>query len=121
MKAVAFFALLLAGCDPGWKIEGTVVDSSGAPIAGASVALACPGAGTGAGPMPQTVVTDPSGHFSFGGVGGASTSGTCTLAIGKTGFTTKTIGAADACYRSTHAHNFATPCTPADGRVTLTP
>ena len=117
--AVAF--LLLGGCDPGWKIEGTVVDSSGAPIAGASVALTCPGGGTGAGPMPQTIVTDPTGRFQFGGVSGAGGSSKCSLAISKPGLSPKTITATDACHRSTQARNFTTPCGPSDGRVTLTP
>jgi hypothetical protein len=112
--------IVLAGCDPGWKIEGTVVDSSGAPIAGASVALACPGP-PGSGPAPQTIVTDPTGRFSFGGVSGAGASSTCTLAVSKTGFTTKTIGATDACHRSTKARNYGTPCAPTDGRVVLAP
>jgi hypothetical protein len=112
--------LLLGGCDPGWKIEGTVIDSSGAPIAGATVVLTFPGP-PGSGPASETVVTDPAGRFQFGGVSGASTSSKGSLAISKTGFTTKTITATDACHRSTPAHNFGTPCAPTDGRVTLTP
>lgn len=118
--AIFAVVLLCAGCDPGWHIQGTVVDSSGAPIAGASVALACPGP-PGSGPVPETILTDPTGRFSFGGIAGERESSKCTLAITKSGFTTKTIGATDACYRSTSARNLATPCAPTDGRVTLTP
>jgi len=121
LRAAFALFLVLGSCDPGWKIEGTVVDPSGAPIAGASVALTCPGGGTGAGPMPQTIVTDPTGRFSFGGVSGAMNADKCSLAISKAGLTTKTITAPDACFRSTRARNYGTPCAPADGRVTLVP
>lgn len=117
----ALVLVVLAGCDPGWNIEGTVVDPSGAPIAGASVALSCPGAGTGAGPVPETVVTDPAGHFRFGGISGERNSDKCTLAISKSGLTPKTIAATDACFRSSHTRNLGAPCAPTDGRVTLTP
>ena len=116
----ALALLVLSGCDPGWHISGTVVDSSGAPIAGASVALTCPGP-PGSGPAPQTIVTDPTGTFQFGGVSGAGQSSKCSLAISKAGFTTKTIAATDACYRSTSARNLGTPCARTDGRITLTP
>ena len=117
---IALALLVFSGCDPGWKIEGTVVDPLGSStIPGASVALACPGGGTGAGPMPQTVVTDAMGRFSFGGVGGAASSSKCSLTISKAGFTTKTIVATDACFRSTQTHDYTTPCGPSDGIVTL--
>ena len=121
MRALGLVLVVLAGCDPGWKIEGTVVDPSGAPIAGASVALTCPGGGTGSGPVPQTIVTAADGRFSFGGVSGAANAGKCSLAISKAGFTPKTLGAPDACFRSTQTGNFAQPCAPADGRITLAP
>ncbi len=113
--------VVVAGCDPGWKIEGTVVDPAGAPVDGASVSLGCPGGGTGAGPVAQTQMTNASGHFAFGGVSGAANAGKCSLAIGKAGFTTKTAFAPDACYRSTQTGNYATPCAPSDGRITLSP
>jgi hypothetical protein len=78
--AVLFF---LAGCDPGWRIQGTVIDGAGAPI--------------------------------------AANADKCTLAISKTGFTTRSIGSTDACYRSTHTHNLGQPCGPVEGRIALTP
>jgi hypothetical protein len=113
--------LFLAGCDPGWKIEGTVVDPAGLPVEAASVALSCPGGGTGAGAMPQMLVTGPSGRFAFGGVSGAANAGKCFLVINKPGFAMKTVGAPDACYRSTQTGNFTTPCGPTDGRITIGP
>ena len=121
MRRACLLALGLAGCDPGWKIEGTVVDNGGAPVDGASVVLSCPGGGTGAGPVAQTKMTDASGHFAFGGVSGAANAGKCTLAITKAGFTTKNVDAPDACYRSTETKNFDVPCAATDGHITLLP
>ncbi len=111
--ALAFGIAALAACDPGWHVEGTVVDATGAPIASASVVLACP---KGA---PETHVTGADGKFSWGGIGGQTTD-KCTLAISKAGFAPKSVVATDACYRSSSKHNLSDHCAPTDGRITLT-
>ncbi len=58
------------------SVTGTVADESGAPIAGATVALR--------GPTSPTTTTDPKGAFSFSGV----TPGVYVLSVTKPGYTT---------------------------------
>jgi hypothetical protein len=110
--------VMASACDPGWSASGVIVDPAGAPVASATVTLACAG---GNSPSGDVATTDAAGKFDFGGVGGAFNAGTCTVEIKKTGFTTKRVKIADTCYRNTEAHNFTTPCTPTDGRIVLAP
>ena len=40
---VAVFALVVAGCEPGWRVQGHVHDADAGAVRGAGVALRCPG------------------------------------------------------------------------------
>src|ERR1019366_10095220 len=58
------FALLavpvVAACDPTYSVSGTVVDASGAALAGATVTMACPSGRS------EVVLTTGIGEFAFG-------------------------------------------------------
>jgi hypothetical protein len=107
--------LAVVACDPTFSVSGTVVDASGAPVAGATVTMACPSGRT------ETVTTSAGGEYAFGGVGGSFEAPKCSLRIEKPGFTARTVRTTDACYRGTQAHNAGTPCKPGEGKVVLTP
>ncbi len=117
----AIAALVLVGlsaCDPGYRIEGTVVDSSNKPISGALVTLTWPSPSTR---TPETQTVDATGHFVFGGVGGASAAGKCTLTISKLGFKSVTAPAMGVCFRSTQKGDYGEACKSGEGNITLTP
>jgi hypothetical protein len=96
-------------------VSGTVVDASGAALAGATVTKACPSGRT------ETATTTAAGEYAFGGVGGSFEAPKCSLRIEKAGFTARTLRTTDACYRGTEGHNAGVPCKPGEGRVVLTP
>jgi hypothetical protein len=108
---------LVAGCDPFWKIEGTVVDPKGAPVPSASVGLACGGQS----PDGRKVTTDASGRFSFGGVGGSRNSASCTVGVAMAGFASKVVKATEVCHRSTDTGNAVQACDPKASTIVLTP
>jgi hypothetical protein len=114
--ALAIAVMVLCGCDPGWRIEGSVVDPPGEPIEAASLSLTCPG---GQSPSGDRATTDAAGRFSFGGVSGSRTSASCSITITKAGFATKTVAATAVCHRSTETGDFTEPCDPTRSVVTL--
>jgi hypothetical protein len=104
----------LAACDPTYDVRGVVVDGSGAPIAGATVAMECPGA------TAKEATSKVDGSFSIGGVGRSRDLATdCSLRIEKPGFVTQTIRVTGACLRGSDVGNGNVPCGPADGKVVL--
>ena len=119
--ARAAFALLalalpvVVACDPTYSVSGTVVDASGAAVAGATVTMACPSGRT------EAATSSAGGEFAFGGVGGSFEAPKCSLRIEKPGFTARTVRTTDACYRGTQASNAGVPCKAGEGRLVLTP
>lgn len=114
MRWVAVLApFVVMACDPGYRIEGNVVDSAGLPVVAATVKLSFPSG------MVESTVTDPAGHFSFGGVGRTSEAGKATLVVDKAGFVSQTLSAPATCFRSTQKGNFAEQCKPGEGKITL--
>ena len=108
-------ALLVAGCDPVYHIDGTVLDPAGSPIAGVSVTKTCPSS-----PV-EKETTDAAGHYAFGGVGGTRDADRCTLVFDKPGYKTQTRPSTAACLRSTSKGNAGEPCEAGEGNVTLAP
>jgi hypothetical protein len=111
---VALLALFVGACDPTYAVEGTVAQTGGAGIGGATVKMSCPSG------HDATVTTDARGHFSFGGVGGAFEAGTCSLVVEALGFRSRTVRTIDVCYRNTEDHGHESwPCGTGKGVVTL--
>jgi hypothetical protein len=93
----------LAACDPMYRIEGVVADSTGKPIAGVTVNKTCPSS-------TQEATTDERGAFGFGGVGGAFEADRCTLTLAKPGYAARTVPPTAVCYRNTRHHDIDEPC-----------
>jgi hypothetical protein len=113
---LALLAVLAWACDPTYAIEGTVARTGGSAIEGATVKKSCPSGND------QTVSTDARGHFAFGGVGGASEAGTCSLIVEALGFRSRTVRTIDVCYRNTEDQGHESwPCAAGKGVITLEP
>jgi len=111
----AMLVMLVAACsDPLWKAEGSVVDSWGAPIVGASVALVCPEQEQSL----ETVKTTAAGRFEVGGHNAARAMG-CSLEVSKPGKHLKTVHMMDVCFRSKKTGSYDLPCTGNEGKITL--
>lgn len=111
---LAAAVFLLVGCDPGWSVQGVVIGPDGMAVPGARVAFECP-----SGHADAPVTTDAQGRFELGGVGRATESARCTLAVSKAGFAERRLPATDACHRSTSRGNFGTPCDPREELISL--
>jgi hypothetical protein len=111
----ALVALLFAGCgDPLWKAEGSVADTSGNPIVGASVAIVCPNQEQSL----DTVKTTSVGRFEVGGHNAGRAMG-CALEVSKPGKHLKTVRMMDVCFRSKKTQNYDLPCGSSEGKITL--
>ena len=110
---IALFVFLSA-CDPAWKAEGSVVDTSGAPIVGASVVVVCPNEERSL----DTVKTTAAGRFEVGGAGASRAMG-CSLEVSKPTYHLKTMHMMDACFRSRKTQNYDLPCGSSEGKITL--
>lgn len=115
MTRAVFLAMFLVACgDPLWKAEGSVVDTMGDPIEGASVALVCPNEEQSL----DTVKTTGAGRFEVGGHNAARAMG-CSLEVSKPGRHLKTVHMMDVCFRSKKTGNYDLPCTGTEGKITL--
>jgi hypothetical protein len=110
---IALF-VFLAACDPAWKAEGSVVDTSSNPITGASVAVVCPNEERAL----DTVKTTAAGRFEVGGAGAGRAMG-CSLEVSKPAFHLKTVHMMDVCFRSRKTQNYDLPCSSSEGKITL--
>jgi hypothetical protein len=113
---VCMVVLAVLACgDPVVAIWATTVDSTGAPIAGVKATMTC------AGGISETATSDADGKVNFGGVGTPSKYDKCTVAFDKPGLRPASVAAPSLCVRSSSQGNYGKACTPAEGRVTLSP
>ena len=111
----AFVALVLVACgDPLWKAEGSVVDTSGDPIVGASVALVCPEQEQSL----DTVKTTAAGRFEVGGHNATRAMG-CSLQVSHPAHHLKTVHMMEVCFRSKKTQSYDLPCGTSEGKITL--
>jgi hypothetical protein len=108
--------LLLPACDPGWHASGHVVDGTGAPVAGATVTLDCPGKS-----FFERGSSDPTGAFSLGAVGPSPPAAKCHVVVDRPGFAKRTLSLFDLCFRSTEDGTLGDPCSPGAGTIVLSP
>lgn len=111
--AVGLAAVLLSACDPAWKGEGHLIDGTSAPVASAAVTLACPSG------HDQHETSDPSGSFSFGGVGSSFEAPKCTVRVDAAGFAKRTVPVFDLCYRNSRAGHTDFTCRAGEGTIVL--
>lgn len=103
-------ALLVVGCDPGWKMSGSVRGGD-APIASATVSTRCP---ENRGSMPSSS-TDVNGVIRGSGVGYFGDN--CAIEVAAPGYQTRTFPVSSVCKARAMGS-----CTEVDlQRVTLTP
>jgi hypothetical protein len=90
--AALSFALLAAGCgDPVGEARFVLVDTAGAPVAGAGVVIACPNR-----PSPAHQVSEPDGKVVYQSIPDIDPG--CTFSVEKPGFMTKSLKRADVGY-----------------------
>lgn len=111
LRACAVALLLVAGCDPAWKMSGSVRGDGDTPIANATISTRCP---ENRAPLPSTT-TDASGVIRGGGVGFFGDN--CTIEVAAPGYQTRTFPVNSVCKVRAMGS-----CTEVDlRRVTLTP
>jgi hypothetical protein len=102
-------ALLTAGCDPIGEVRFVVINTAGAPVAAARVAVICPGA-----PVPTThEQSDPDGLVLYQRIPDIDPA--CTFTIEKPGFVTKSLPRASVGYHQGIDHSMRS--TPRAGKV----
>ena len=99
-------AAVLACGDPAWSMHGTVVDTAGAPVSGATVNLLCPGHKA----IYATDKTGPAGEVNMGSIPDAPKG--CTVEIVAAGHAPHTYATSDFCYGSTSAGTYGKDCPP---------
>jgi hypothetical protein len=90
--AVTRLLLLLCACDPAWNVHATVRDPQNQPVAGATVAVACP-AGIELGAVART---DARGSAVVGRMGAEIPPG-CDVFVVKPGYRAQRIRYGDLC------------------------
>ena len=106
-------AAVLACGDPAWSMHGTVVDTAGAPVSGATVHVLCPGR-----PVAYaTDKTDAKGDVNMGGIPSAPAG--CSVEVIAAGHPPHTFPMTSFCFRSTSEGTYSTPCPAAGTKVVL--
>jgi hypothetical protein len=83
------------GCDPGWRLHGKVVSTSGEPVSGAEIATVCP---RDQPPLPSAR-SGPDGSFDESGLGGFGND--CALQVSAVGFEAKGYPVSSVCRKRT--------------------
>ena len=99
-------AAVLACGDPAWSMHGTVVDTAGAPVVGATVNMLCPGHKA----IYATDKTGPAGEVNMGSIPDAPKG--CTVEILAAGHPPHKYATTDFCYGSTSAGTYGKACVP---------
>ena len=100
-SAMLVFGSVLAGCNGGYRVEGEVLDETGAPVSGAEVSVLENG-------KAHKATTDANGHFQLHGASGVSEES--SLEIRAPGHDPRTYHVNQACYRSFGRGDLGEPC-----------
>ncbi len=100
---------VLAGCDPAYDFDGSVVDTSGGPVAGADVDIRCPSGG------PTVTTTDATGRFKYGRMGWVPVD--CTIEVRSAGHVPWSSSVKDHCKRAYRSDG----CIHIEADIVLTP
>jgi hypothetical protein len=95
IRALSLAVLVLAGCDPIWSFQVDVRSPADRPIAGATLAVACP-PGTRPWAARHAAATDAAGEAQVGDIGGQFPPG-CDVYVVKPGYRTRRIRYSDLC------------------------